>query len=410
MSIRVVCQQCHAKMDIKEELAGSTRKCPKCKTEFTVPKPDAEEPVDDAASSHSKIETVVDDDAGTLTDQMAIARQGKPAKSTSAEMSAATTHMEDEDDDEDDFMPSFVTGGAEKSAAKTPPPAKTDDDEPVLSIPKIPQTARPKFKAFDPDEFADDATPRPKKREVPASLEERRPQRSRFDEDEDSDLDAPPRRGGKSSGGAKRFSLPSPESTGLSDPSAPTTGGTKDRAQAARELRQALKDSALRAPQEAETTRSIAVDLSGLASEIGLKGVAIIVGAIVLLPAIYFIGDRMMGGGLRLPKLGYVTGTITYNGQPAVGAQVFFEPRDKNGNKTPKTRTSFGVANEKGEYTAMYMEGVEGVAVGSNRIWVQLQPPMVAPAEFSQASITLKDVTSGSQTMDFPLKGPEKRR
>lgn len=412
MTIRVVCQHCQAKMDIKEELAGSARKCPKCKHEFVVPTPGDETADEDSGRTglRSAAETVVASTLSTTPDHLQES-QHAPSEKSSPVVAAALPSKRDDDDDSEDFMPSFLTGGEETSESKTPlPPTKDEDDEPVLSIPKIPATAKPKFKTFDPNEFADEEAPRSRRREVPASLEESRPKRNRLEDDDG--LDAPPSRGSKTArSGGKGFSLPAPESTGLSDPGAPAmSGGTKDRAQAARELRQALKDSALRAPQEPETTRSIGVDLSSLASEIGLKGVAILVGAIVLMFAAYFIGDRMTGGGMKLPKLGYVTGTITYDGAPAVGAQVFFEPRDSEGKRLPKTRTSFGVADEKGEYKLMYMEGVEGVAVGKNRVWLQLPLPMLTPGEFSQANITIKDVTAGSQKIDFPVTSPPKRK
>ena len=58
--IRVVCTGCNSKLSAKPELAGHNRKCPKCGTVVTIPKPeltpetaaDFEEVLDDAGDQH----------------------------------------------------------------------------------------------------------------------------------------------------------------------------------------------------------------------------------------------------------------------------------------------------------------------------------------------------------------------
>ncbi len=58
--IRVVCSGCNSKLSAKPELAGKNRKCPKCGTVVTIPKPklapetaaDFEEVLDDAGDQH----------------------------------------------------------------------------------------------------------------------------------------------------------------------------------------------------------------------------------------------------------------------------------------------------------------------------------------------------------------------
>lgn len=412
MTIRVVCQKCGSKLDIKEELAGTTRRCPKCKTDFAVPST-ADELEDGVSIGAEEDEEAVVAQAGDTE-----LHSGEPSSDESPVESLSTPVRSDdddtEDDDDEDYMPSFVTASSPgKAETKTPAPGeKTDDDDDdseVFSIPKTPLAPKPKFKPFDPEEFSQPEPPsRSKKREVPASLEER-PKRTRPNDDED-DVATVPR--GKSRGGSD-FNLPSPEKTGPSDSGGSTTG-TKDRAQAARELRQALKESTLKAPPEAERERGIGFDFMAFMSEIGLKGLAIIVGVVVIFPAIYLMSDRMMGGGLKLPKLAHVSGTVTYNGQPAAGAMVFFQPAvdqsDPNTKKKKKIRTSFGQTDDKGHFKLMYMEGIQGVAVGKCRVWLTLPPPMIVPGEYSQASITFKDVAAGSQTIDFPLTVDVKRK
>src|SRR5690348_1784449 len=140
MTIRVVCQKCGAKLDIREELAGSTRRCPKCKTEFTVPP--AVDELDDGVS------------LGTDDEELAESGEAEPKPDekpvvpvAAAVESRAADEDSDDDDGEEDYMPSFMTAPAEKkSERKTPLPATTkkkeddddEDDEPVFSIPKAP--------------------------------------------------------------------------------------------------------------------------------------------------------------------------------------------------------------------------------------------------------------------------------
>lgn len=421
MTIRVVCQKCGAKLDIREELAGSTRRCPKCKTEFTVPPADDE--LDDGVSlggdDDEPAESVAThaDSVETDTKEAPIV----PAPSAAVKQAAAATDDDDEaddDDDGDDYMPSFVTAPVKDKPEKkkAPPGASTeddDDDEPVFSIPKAPVTAKPKFKPFDPEEFTDEPPRSNKKREIPASLQER-PRQNRLSDD---DMDAVPDSRGKGprSGRGSDFNLPSPGTSGAPDSGAaiPTTG-TKDRAQAARELRQALKDSALKAPPETDTGRGFGFDFSAFMSEIGLKGLAIIVGIILVGPALYLVSDSMMGSKSKIPKLAYVSGIVTYNGAPAVGAMVNFQPvveqNDPEANKKKHIRTSFGQTDDKGHYKLMYMEGIQGVAIGKCRVTLILQPPMVVPAEYSQGSFTVKEVAAGSHTVDFPLTADVKKK
>src|SRR5262249_7761185 len=141
MTIRVVCKQCHSKLDIREELAGSTRKCPKCKTEFVVPNAEEDDGVvvadDPAPELVATVETKASD-----TSRKEIPVESREPPLVPAERPAAVPGVQDDDDEEDDFMPSFVTEpAAHKSDAKKPLPSTSpggDDDEPVFSIPKTP--------------------------------------------------------------------------------------------------------------------------------------------------------------------------------------------------------------------------------------------------------------------------------
>jgi hypothetical protein len=61
MSIRFKCAECGSSMKIKDELAGTTGKCPKCKTEFVVPAADEKEPVEVSASAATEEKSGIED-------------------------------------------------------------------------------------------------------------------------------------------------------------------------------------------------------------------------------------------------------------------------------------------------------------------------------------------------------------
>ncbi len=483
-TIRVICSNCKSKLDIRADLAGSTRRCPKCKTEFKVPAPGeappaaAEEPLvpaqkpsapaektpvpalaaplgeDDskdesadppasppetrqpsASRPTAAVDDGDDDDELPIPSPDALLPAGLDSNDDDAEededdeLAAPTLDVlppaaPDSDDDDDDYMPSFVTetagkkesSGEKASAKSAPKPApadEPDDDGPVLSIPKVSHQPRPNFQPFDPDEFLSELEP-PGGRKTPAPAAKGRSSRTRQIEDfDDGDSDVRPNR--PKPGGARDFNLPSPEKTGLSDPVARTEGGTKDRAQAARELRQALKDSALKAPEEKEKVRGgVGFDVTLLFSEIGIKGIGIFAGTLLFAVALYFLSYQMLVGGPRLPPLGQVAGTVTLDGAPFAGATVYFAPLEvdveSGGKRKLVPRTSFAVSDDKGQYKLMYQEGIPGAAVGKCRVWIIMPPPQTAQ-EFSVGTANYKEVVSGKNpNIDFALTAPKKRR
>jgi hypothetical protein len=108
MTIRYKCSQCGSVLKIKDELAGTNGKCPKCKTKFVVPEPKAD--AGDVAASdspaHDASESEVDAEA-------------PPAKAESAPVQAAAN--------DDDFDPMAVlmddsSPGAKASAGLSAPP------------------------------------------------------------------------------------------------------------------------------------------------------------------------------------------------------------------------------------------------------------------------------------------------
>ncbi len=122
MTIRYKCETCGSVLKIKDALAGTDGRCPKCKTEFVVPPPEPES-VSDAAAGPSETSAETADDAEFDPVAFLMDDGGKPRKATASPPAAAEpaaspkpvvrkrAPVEPEADEEDDPPP--------------PPPRKT---------------------------------------------------------------------------------------------------------------------------------------------------------------------------------------------------------------------------------------------------------------------------------------------
>lgn len=79
---------------------------------------------------------------------------------------------------------------------------------------------------------------------------------------------------------------------------------------------------------------------------------------------LFFLG---CGGDGKGPKLGYVTGKVTLNGEPLVGASVRIEPE----NGAP----SLGFVGKDGRYVMEYKTDKPGAPVGTFPIYVTVMAP-----------------------------------
>ena len=430
MTIRVVCSTCHSKLDIREELAGSTRRCPKCKSQFRVP-----DPADESDGVEIAEDTATDEETSERTPapptQSPAAEKSKAPEKTeeptrtdnesdSAQVSsvAESVPASTDDDDDDDYLPSFVIETAKEQSNTKSTPSKPQatfsaNEEPVLSIPKIPppppKTSRP---AFDPAAFLSEEPASSISRRTPAPPTST-PQRL-FDGFVDGDSSVRPKRNRLPEG----MNTPLPPTGGrasLSDSGIRSDNAVRDRAQAARELRQALKDSALREPQETRRSSGLMIDFSTLFGEVGIKGFALFFGTLLFSVGLYYASYYAFVGGKKLPPLGYVSGVVTLDGAPFAGAKVQFmplvdqsQPRDKKTVRNP--RTSTGVTDNQGHFKMYYEENIPGVTVGKCMVWVDLEPPLLA-REYVRGMANYQEVTAGSNPdLKIDLTSARKRK
>lgn len=205
---------------------------------------------------------------------------------------------------------------------------------------------------------------------------------------------------------------PSRESAKKAAKSSATTAAAAsevwDHAKAARQMQRALKES-VQAEQQRKPETEEAFDWVGFFREFGLKGLGGLAVCVLLAYSVYYLVDRIMGGGVSLPEMGYVSGVVTLDGNPLPGATVYFmpvEPKYPNGKKGT-ARTSVGITDQQGRYTLLYIDKIQGVATGNCVVWLDLMGPdgkQVIPPNYLQAAMQMREVKPGRQTIDFNLQ------
>jgi hypothetical protein len=122
MSIRYKCEECGSVLTIKDELAGTKGRCPKCKAGFVVPTagasvagPDQRPAATVAASAEA---TAGASEPGLSDDDIESILEGKDAPVEKGAYRVALTDIDDDDDDDDD-----------DAAPRSAPVAYDDDDE-----------------------------------------------------------------------------------------------------------------------------------------------------------------------------------------------------------------------------------------------------------------------------------------
>ena len=438
MTIRFTCAGCGSLLKIKDDLAGTDGKCPKCKTEFVVPEADDQESSDSvelvvaapkkreaaepAAKPHKPISKLAEKTAE------------KPAKIEKREEPAETPA-----ESESEVVGLVETGrNVDPIPATQPPhepPASTDDqdsDDSVEIMVMAPSKHEPAVEKVDkPAPTAAVKTPPKSEKPVHKPIEKaagKSPSKSRKPGGDDfdpadflmGDGDGPKRPApnfGELSDPEVERPRPAPAESRPSRPSvgkAPTpggaaTGGGFNASSHAKDMMmKAMEESRAHAGDPHVEEKPEGFDYAGFFREFGLKGGVGLVGIFILFYGLYTVFDGMMSTKLKLPKLGYVTGTVTLDGQPLAGATVHFAPVEATmaDSKKERARTSFGVTDEKGFYRMTYIERTQGVAVGRCRVWLDLITPegQKIPPEFTEAALTVREVKPGNQEFPFDLK------
>jgi hypothetical protein len=453
MTIRFTCAECASVLKIKDELAGTSGRCPKCKTKFVVPSADFESDYlperGDDPSNHQMTASTRDTNSGNghLPDHVPAERTivkelvaNDDSRNTVVPIAVGETLRLDDHDDESVANPDSLTSNNSQDATTDDGIENTNEEDldcpPMLILPHRSKAgaaaeSQPSFRSekssfaadkeffssqssrppapvvepFDPSKFqvTDPPVVHREKEIAPANDRDEIPELSLSD---DSNFDLEDR------------VVPIPVSKPARPAPAPRPQPEKvDLATAAKMMKKAIKDNQAAESHQRELDANAGFDFREFFREFGLKGLGILVGGALLTFALYFMSDRMFGSRLHLPKMGYVNGVIKLNGQPLQGATIYFSPEDveMNGKKRERVRTSIGVSDANGQFRMMYVpsDRIEGVAVGRSRVWVEHIGPTgrsdVSP-EWMEAAMQFKEVTPGNQKVPFEIDMKSKTR
>lgn len=355
MSIRYKCDTCGSTLNIKDELAGTAGKCPKCKSAFTVPTP---------AAAEAPTRRVAD--AGNATVSPPARRSAKRPLKSAGRKSAA----------DDDFDPMAVLMGDEPSpAAKS---GRGRPASPPLSDDEIPADVE-----FELEIGGDsDEEPAPSKKAK---------KRKRVQFDDDDDFDA---------------SLPNSAAASAGAMLGGASAGAKDL------LTRTMEESRARASRidEDEDDRHRGPGLKDYLREYGLQATGIVLAFVLATWGLYHLANAMYGGGMPLPELGRVYGVVLLDGQPLGGAKVRFTPSDRDlsvdGKGRHRYRASTATTDEDGYYDLYYSEDVRGAAVTEHRVSIEKFGPdgrLVTPANWYDLTDKMETVEAGSNEINFEL-------
>ena len=103
--------------------------------------------------------------------------------------------------------------------------------------------------------------------------------------------------------------------------------------------------------------------------------------------------------------VGQVEGTIMLDGKPIPNVRIRFKPVDTN------SRTSWAETDAEGHYVIQFGRDDPGATVGQSKVTLVTRRVRrgggaveIFPEKFNRETELVRDVTSGSQTIDFDLK------
>lgn len=381
MTIRIKCSECGVAMKIKDELAGKTGKCPKCKTAFVVPELEQDEETEPAEADGQETSEAATDDEKTHASATASDDAG-PEDEYDDDGDFEDEYDdgeydddESDDDDEDDLvdMPMELTAAPVTTPppeAAPPPPAR--DRKKASETKKGTRLSSKSAKGakssgsdeFDPTDvlFEDDGPPRSSDPiESDTDVPEFRPGRVGGLDDDDDEDEGPDR-----SSMADMFKDFTPAGGRKKHEATVDSTSVAAEALARRAEEKRTKSSEFDQVEEEEES-----ELVEIAQAIWQQYWMYICGFFVLAVGLYFVSDIMMGSGPEsdLPDLVDVEGTVKRGGQAVAGAQLLFLPADE------KTEGSGGTAttDEDGEFYVLYTEDTEGLPPGTYNVTITLQ-------------------------------------
>lgn len=112
-------------------------------------------------------------------------------------------------------------------------------------------------------------------------------------------------------------------------------------------------------------------------------------------------GVQVGCGGPERPPMGYVSGTVTMDGEPLEKVSVSIKP--------DVGRAAMGQTDGKGHYEIFYNVGEKGTKIGPSTVTLSwpmgYAGPKAIPAKYTEGKSELKlDVKKGQQTFDIAVE------
>ncbi len=360
MSIRYKCETCGSSLTIKDELAGTKGKCPKCKTPFVVPQPDTNgTPKEDHPEPSRK--------AAPATKEA----KPKPAKAT-----------------------------APTAAVSTPPPSADDPDfDPVAFLM---DDAGPRKKAGAAGRAR--STPPPESdAELPEDLLKQASGRGRRrSADDEEDDDPKPAAAGRYRGSASATA----DAMLGNNSAAGASAGAKEL------LTRSVEESRARAARMDDYEEPKGPSQFSLVLQELVRLSPYIAAGLVGIIGLFWGVNSMVSTSFPLPELGYVTGHVTLDGKPLADARLLFSPTEREfelpSGRVERKRAASAITDENGNFELIYIDDIEGTAVGDNQVMISkmVDGREVVPGEYGMMSTVVKEVAPGSQEINFELKSP----
>jgi DNA-directed RNA polymerase subunit RPC12/RpoP len=132
-----------------------------------------------------------------------------------------------------------------------------------------------------------------------------------------------------------------------------------------------------------------------------VPGVALIV---LVCGGAYLISNAVMSSSPEHPDLAEVTGTVTLDGVPLVGANVEFRP-DAGKKAGSKVGASTGLTDENGKYTLLFVRDIEGAALGRHEVLIHARDARGRrlPSEYNSQTELTAMVLEGENDIPFEL-------
>lgn len=370
MTIRYQCEECGSVLNIRDEKAGTTGHCPKCKAEFLVPSADegAAPPASDGAASD-----------GTKERSASSTKAAKPAAAAKPRKSGG-----DMDSDEIEQILEAKSPAAERGDYGVAGQADDDEED------EDDETEEDDVPEEDDDDDDDDDG------EL-SSLQSRR-KKIEDETDWDDDEDEEDRSGKK--GRPSRREKPI-ESSGSAAGIAKGLMARGDKAIKLDERPGARHFGGKEGEEDDDDGFSIGERAAYFAKFLGplLVLLAVLIGWLVWRMKVAQRGD--------VPDLGYVSGTVKMDGQPLANVIVQFSPLVTGTGLDAMKKTgssSVGTTDANGKYVLAYTAAAEGATIGKHIVQITDPTGMVnIPVNYNQLSMLQEEVKAGSNTKDFDL-------